>query len=147
MAENGQSNGVALESQRQNGIPLTGSAVYDQDLYGDGNKYAGYNEVLGMEEEEEEDVLQQRGRQVAGGLRTYFCSVSTEPWPSRACRVLLGTLVVFPRFYSVSWRLFALLIHILVHRARPVRKPAFCSEVSVMAVRTGKPAPSRPPDT
>lgn len=52
MADNGQ--------QAPNGVPLSGQAVFDQDLYGASDKYAGYAGYAIDDDEadqEDQDVL------------------------------------------------------------------------------------------
>lgn len=45
-----------IDTQRQqtNGISLTGTPSFDQDLYGGGDRYAGYERSIGLGEEEDE---------------------------------------------------------------------------------------------
>jgi hypothetical protein len=40
------------EDARREGVPLTGGPVYDQDLYGGGSKYAGYEDSLAADGED-----------------------------------------------------------------------------------------------
>ena len=43
-------------------VPLSGKAVFDQELYGGGDKYTGYDKAIGLDDDE---MLDERERALA----------------------------------------------------------------------------------
>lgn len=57
---------MADQQQKPSGVPLTGSAVFDQELYGGaGDKYAGY-----VQEIDDEEVVEERAAPKSFGRST-----------------------------------------------------------------------------